>query len=77
MAPGSEKLDAPDGSGSAKITSTDSGGKLVITDEFETAPAIIPPPDYAAMLKVESALGRKSAKCLSVGKGLSVAPSSR
>jgi hypothetical protein len=62
MAPESETLDAPDGSGQAKITSTDSAGKWVITDEFETAPAIIPPTDYAAMQKVESTLGRKSAK---------------
>jgi transglutaminase-like putative cysteine protease len=68
MAPGSETLDAPDGSGTAKITSTDSAGKLVITDDFQTAPAIIPPPDYAAMLKVESALGRKSAKAFLLEK---------
>jgi hypothetical protein len=68
MAPGSETLDAPDGSGTAKITSTDSAGKLVITDEFETAPAIIPPPDYAAMLRVESTLGRKSAKAFLLEK---------
>jgi hypothetical protein len=68
MAPGSQTLDAPDGSGQAKITSTDSAGKWVITDEFQTAPAIIPPPDYAAMQKVESALGRKSAKAFLLEK---------
>jgi hypothetical protein len=62
MAPGSETLDAPDGSGKAEITSTDSGGKWSITHEFKTAPAIIPPPDYAALLKVESTLGEKSGK---------------
>ena len=38
MAPGSETLDAPDGSGKAEITSTDSGGKWAITHEFKTAP---------------------------------------
>jgi hypothetical protein len=62
MAPGSETLDAPDGSGKAEITSTDSGGKWAITHEFKTAPAIIPPLDYAALLKVESVLGQKSGK---------------
>ncbi|HUD49843.1 MAG TPA: DUF3857 domain-containing protein [Candidatus Baltobacteraceae bacterium] len=62
MAPGSETLDAPDGSGTAEITSTDSGEKWAITHEFKTAPAIIPPLDYAALLKVESTLGEKSGK---------------
>jgi hypothetical protein len=62
MAPGSETLDAPDGSGKAQITSSDNAGKWTITHEFETAPAIIEPTDYAALLKVESELGRKSSK---------------
>ncbi|HEY3856015.1 MAG TPA: DUF3857 domain-containing protein [Verrucomicrobiae bacterium] len=62
MAPGSEALDAPDGSGKAEITSSESGGKWSITHEFKTAPAIIPPTDYAALLKVESTLGQKSGK---------------
>jgi hypothetical protein len=62
MAPGSETLDAPDGSGKAEITSTDNGGKWAITHEFRTSPAIIPPTDYAALLKVESTLGQKSGK---------------
>jgi transglutaminase-like putative cysteine protease len=62
MAPGSETLSAPDGSGKAQITSSDSAGKWTITHEFETAPAIIQAPDYAALLKVESELGRKSSK---------------
>jgi hypothetical protein len=62
MAPGSQTLDAPDGSGMAEITSTESGGKWAITHEFKTAPAIIPPSDYAALQKVESTLGQKSGK---------------
>ena len=62
MEPGSQTLDAPDGSGEAQITSADSAGKWAMTHDFETAPAIIPPPDYAGLLKVESALGRSSAK---------------
>jgi len=35
---------------------------FVVTDEFETAPAIIGPGDYQLLRKVESALSRKSAK---------------
>jgi hypothetical protein len=62
MAPGSETLDAPDGSGQARVTSRESAGKWTMTHELETAPAIIPPPDYPALLQVESELGRKSAK---------------
>ncbi|HTA29528.1 MAG TPA: DUF3857 domain-containing protein, partial [Candidatus Cybelea sp.] len=68
MAPGSERLDAPDGSGKAEITSTDSAGKWAFTHEFETEPAIIPAPDYAALQKVESTLGRKSGKVVLLEK---------
>ncbi len=68
MAPGSQTLDAPDGSGKALITSNDSAGQWAITHEFATSPAIIPPPDYAALLKVESTLGRKSAKAFLLEK---------
>jgi hypothetical protein len=62
MAPGSEALNAPDGSGNAEITSSESGDKWSMTHEFKTSPAIIPPMDYAALLKVESTLGQKSGK---------------
>jgi transglutaminase-like putative cysteine protease len=62
IAPMSETFEAPDGSGSAKITSTESGGKRIITHEFETSPAIVSAKDYPEMLKVESALGKKSSK---------------
>ena len=68
MAPGSQTLDAPDGSGKALITSNDSAGQWAITHEFATSPAIIPPPDYAALLKVESTLGRKSGKAFLLEK---------
>jgi hypothetical protein len=33
-----------------------------MADDFETSPAIVSPRDYPAMLKVESALEKKSAK---------------
>ncbi|HEY3861533.1 MAG TPA: DUF3857 domain-containing protein [Verrucomicrobiae bacterium] len=68
MAPGSETLDAPDGSGKAHITATDDAGKFTITHEFETSPAIIQPSDYASLLKLESDLGRKSAKAFLLEK---------
>jgi transglutaminase-like putative cysteine protease len=45
-----------------RVTTRETAGGYVITDEFETAPAIISPGDYQAMLKVDSALGRKSSK---------------
>jgi hypothetical protein len=62
MAPRSELLTAPDGGGQARIRAEDSAGKCVIACQFDIAPTIVPPQDYAAMLKVESALGRKSAR---------------
>jgi hypothetical protein len=60
MAPGSETLAAPDGSGKAKIVATDDHGKLALTYAFDISPAIIPPSDYADLQKVGSTLGRKS-----------------
>jgi len=62
MAPKSQRIAAPDGAGQASIRAEDTPGKCVITDEFDTLPAIVPPQDYPAMLKVESALGRKSSR---------------
>jgi hypothetical protein len=60
MAPKTETLEMPDGGGKAKIVLADAGGKCILTHSFETSPTIIPPKDYAAMLKVESALRNKS-----------------
>src|ERR1700722_4340964 len=68
MAAISQTPGAPDGSGKAEITSTDSAGTWAFTHEFATAPAIIPPPDYAALMKVESTLGRKSSRVLLLEK---------
>jgi transglutaminase-like putative cysteine protease len=62
IAPQSRDLDVPDGGGSARIVSTETPGKCIITDEFDTTPVIIAPGDYPAMLKVESALERRSSK---------------
>jgi hypothetical protein len=60
IAPRSENLAEPDGGGSARIVSTESAGKIVLTDDFVVSPAIISPRDYPALLRVESMLGRKS-----------------
>ncbi len=62
MAPKSEVLAAPDGGGQACIHAEDTAGKCLITYQFDIAPAIVPPQDYPAILKVESALGRKSSR---------------
>lgn len=62
IAPPSEELDAPCGSGMARATSRDEGPKFVLTHEFLTSPAIVEPKDYPGLLQVESALGRKSSR---------------
>ena len=46
----------------ARMTVRNTFDGCVVTDEFETAPAIVGPDGYQAMLKVESALDRKSSK---------------
>ena len=55
-------MDAPDGAGKVRITSSDEAGKRVIVHEFETSPAIVSANDYPAILKMEWALGKKSSK---------------
>jgi transglutaminase-like putative cysteine protease len=50
------------GAGTARLATQESPGGCVVTDEFETAPAIVSPAGYQAMLKMESALDRKSSK---------------
>jgi transglutaminase-like putative cysteine protease len=60
VAPKSENFAAD--AETARLTTRDTPGGCVVTDEFETAPAIISPDNYQAMLNVESALDRKSSK---------------
>jgi hypothetical protein len=60
MAPKSETLSEPDGSGVARIATKQEGNRYSITEDFEISPAIISPKDYPELLKVESTLGRKS-----------------
>ncbi len=60
--PGSESVDAPAGGGKVRMTSANNARKIVLTDNFETSPAIISPDDYQTMLKLESSLEKKSSK---------------
>ncbi len=60
IAPATRELTTP--GGTAKITSTATADQCVITEQLTTTPAIINPADYPALLQVESALHRKSAK---------------
>jgi hypothetical protein len=58
--PKSENLVA--GAETARMTTQNTQDGCVLTDEFETSPAIVSPAGYQAMLKVESAMGRKSSR---------------
>ena len=60
--PADQNLAGPDGGGKAKICSSQQDGKYIVTHQFETSPAIIEPKDYAALLKIESTLGRKASR---------------
>jgi transglutaminase-like putative cysteine protease len=60
IAPKSETFVAPDGAGVVRVASSHTAGDCVITHQFEVDPAIIPPKDYAATLRLEAALEQKS-----------------
>ena len=62
IAPESEDLQAPDGSGAVHTVSHNEGAKYVLTHEFLTAPAMIDPKDYPGMLRLQAALGRKASR---------------
>jgi transglutaminase-like putative cysteine protease len=62
IAPKSQDLTAPAGAGQTRITSNDDSGKRIITHTFTTAPAIVPPKDYAALQNLETTLEQKSSK---------------
>ncbi len=61
VAPQSENFTVA-GGGKARITARKTSDGCTVTDEFETAPAIISPDNYQALRGVESALSRKSSK---------------
>ena len=60
IVPRSETLEAPAGAGKARITFADQSGRCLLDHELETAPAIVSPKEYAALLNLESTLGKKS-----------------
>ncbi|HEY2328183.1 MAG TPA: DUF3857 domain-containing protein, partial [Verrucomicrobiae bacterium] len=69
IAPGDKRLTLPAGAGSALVSRTNSAGQFNITCRLKTSPAIIAPGDYPAVLKLESALGKKSARVFLLEKG--------
>jgi hypothetical protein len=61
IAPLDQKLRAADG-GTARVTIASANGKFRLTHDLETTPTIIPPSDYAKLLKTESSLREKSSR---------------
>jgi len=59
--PESELLTVPGGTRMG-IMRMDGNGQSIFTDQFAIVPSIIDPQDYPAILKVQSTLGKKSAK---------------
>lgn len=68
IAPPSEELNAPNGSGAAQISSLHYGNKWIIVHQLRTSPAVVSPISYPEMLKVESALGKRSARAFLLEK---------
>lgn len=62
IAPVAAELTAPEAAGSARISSRQTGQKIVMEHRYETSPAIVEPKDYPQMLKLEAALEKKSSK---------------
>ena len=60
IVPRSQTLDAPAHAGEAKITLSTDAGKCLLEHDLQTAPAIISPKEYSALLGLESTLGKKS-----------------
>jgi hypothetical protein len=69
IAPEGGRLELPDGAGGAVVTRTNPPGKFSVNYELDTTPAIISPDDYPSVLKVESALGKKSSRVFLLEKG--------
>jgi hypothetical protein len=59
IAPSDKKLRAAD-AGSVRVKTSSQKGKFLMTQDMDINPAIIPPDEYPALLKVESTLGEKS-----------------
>lgn len=59
IAPGEGTFSAPGGS-KVHISKSDADGKCVLTEKFESVPAIISAADYLKVVNIQSALGQKS-----------------
>jgi transglutaminase-like putative cysteine protease len=62
ISPKAGELRGPAGSGVARITSSAEAGKLVVSYDLETSPAIVDPSEYPEMLRLESILGNRAAR---------------
>jgi len=62
ISPPPGQLTMPGGGESAWITETNPTGQVIITHEFKTTPSLVSPLDYAAMVKLESNLSKKSSR---------------
>jgi len=69
IAPSAEQLNLPDGAGNVQVTRTNAPGHYTIAYQLETTPAIISADDYPSVLKLESTLGKKSARVFLLEKG--------
>jgi hypothetical protein len=69
IAPVAENLNLPDGAGGVRVTRTTAPGQYNIAYQLETTPAIISADDYPKVLKLESTLGKKSARVFLLEKG--------
>jgi transglutaminase-like putative cysteine protease len=70
MAPREQTLQAPAGTGKARRTVTTTEGRCVIAYELDTRPGIVEPKDYAELLDLESALGKKSSRLFLLEKAI-------
>jgi transglutaminase-like putative cysteine protease len=68
ISPVSREFVAPGKSGKVRVKSSKSGDKYVFTHDFISAPAILDPKQYPAMLDFQSDLGRKSSRVLLLEK---------
>ncbi|HEY2081239.1 MAG TPA: DUF3857 domain-containing protein [Verrucomicrobiae bacterium] len=59
IGPKTGTFEAPGGS-TVRITRQSADGKCVVTEQFDTVPAIVSPADYQKIVSIQSALGRKS-----------------
>jgi len=74
ITPESENLEAPEGAGKVRVTSTQQEGRRVIVHELEQSPAIVPAEEYPELLKLETKLGRKSAKTMLIESSAAALP---